>query len=62
MFKFPNNRPGNTEPKTKVRMPDTAMKKALHKRYGYHCRFCGIPVIYAEIRKYLHKIYPKHIP
>jgi len=49
-------------PKEKARMPDTQMKKALHLRDGYHCRFCGIPVIHADIRKFLHKIYPNAIP
>lgn len=48
----------HTSPKAKARMPDTEMKKALHERDGYHCRFCGIPVVHADIRKYLHKIYP----
>ena len=52
----------HTSPKAKARMPDTEMKKALHERDGYHCRFCGIPVIHADIRKYLHKIYPKAVP
>ncbi len=49
-------------PKVKTRMPDAAMKKALHKRDGYHCRFCGIPVIHSDIRKFLHEIYPEAIP
>jgi len=49
-------------PREKARMPDTQMRKALHTRDGYHCRFCGIPVIHADIRKYLHKIYPDAIP
>jgi hypothetical protein len=41
-----------------VRMPNTAEKKKLHERDGYHCRFCGIPVIRAEIRAKIHKHYP----
>lgn len=52
----------HTEQKSKARMPDTEMKKALHERDGYHCRFCGIPVIHADIRKKLVKIYPKAVP
>ncbi|MFI8747544.1 HNH endonuclease [Pseudomonas sp. NPDC077186] len=44
--------------KTVSRMPTTAQKAELHKRDGFHCRFCGIPVIRAEIRKIIHKIYP----
>jgi len=48
--------------KSKARMPDAKMKRALHKRDGFHCRFCGIPVIRAEVRKYLHKSYPEAVP
>ena len=43
-------------------MPNTTMKRALHKRDGYHCRFCNIPVIHPDVRKYLHKLYPESIP
>lgn len=46
----------------KNRMPDSNMKRELRKRDGYHCRFCGIPVIRAEVRNALRKIYPKVIP
>ena len=48
--------------KVKARMPNAAMKRKLHERDGYHCRFCGIPVIRAEIRKLLHSKYPNEIP
>ncbi len=41
-----------------VRMPSTAEKRDLHDRDGYHCRFCGIPVIRKEVRAALHKLYP----
>lgn len=44
--------------KTISRMPTTAQKSELHKRDGFHCRFCGIPVIRAEIRKTIHKMHP----
>ncbi|MDX1367610.1 HNH endonuclease [Pseudomonas sp.] len=40
------------------RMPTSAQKAELHKRDGFHCRFCGIPVIRADIRKIIQKIYP----
>jgi 5-methylcytosine-specific restriction endonuclease McrA len=43
-------------------MPDTQMKEELHRRDGYHCRFCGIPVIHADTRRFLHKIYPDAVP
>ena len=34
----------------KVRMPNTCERQLLHLRDGYHCRFCGIPLIPMEIR------------
>jgi hypothetical protein len=33
-------------------------KTELHLRDGYHCRFCGIPVIRQEIRDRIRKAYP----
>ena len=42
----------------KVRMPTTAEKKILHERDGFHCRFCGIPVLRMEIRKKIKAAYP----
>jgi hypothetical protein len=27
------------------RMPSTSVRKQLQERDGFHCRFCGIPVI-----------------
>ncbi|MBT9557733.1 MAG: HNH endonuclease [Myxococcales bacterium] len=47
--------------KTEARMPTTAQKAALHERDGFHCRFCGIPVIRAEVRIALGKLYPTAI-
>ncbi|WP_321531050.1 HNH endonuclease [uncultured Desulfuromonas sp.] len=52
----------HTAPKVEARMPTTEQKNELHKRDGYHCRFCGIPVIRAEIRKIIHKAYPNSVP
>ena len=46
----------------KVRMPTTAEKRALLLRDGYHCRFCGIPVIRTEIRKRIQEKYPEALP
>ena len=37
------------EERLKVRMPRSAEKRILHQRDGYHCRFCGIPVIPATV-------------
>jgi 5-methylcytosine-specific restriction endonuclease McrA len=43
------------------RMPTTATKKIVIDRDGYHCRFCGIPVISSEIRRRLRDLYPDAI-
>lgn len=45
-----------------IRMPSTAEKRALLDRDGWHCRFCGIPVIRAEVRSHIHKLYPDALP
>jgi hypothetical protein len=44
--------------RVKVRMPSAAEKAALYSRDGYHCRFCGIPVIRGEVRKRIRSAYP----
>ncbi|BDA86775.1 hypothetical protein Sa4125_43170 [Aureimonas sp. SA4125] len=46
------------ERRTALRMPTTAEKRALIARDGYHCRFCGIPVVRAEIRSLIRMSYP----
>jgi 5-methylcytosine-specific restriction endonuclease McrA len=46
----------------KVRMPNTAEKKLIHERDGYHCRFCGVPLIRMEIRKKIMAVYPHALP
>ena len=46
----------------KVRMPTPAEERILHQRDGYHCRFCGIPVIRAAIRKAIRRVYPDALP
>lgn len=43
------------------RMPTAIQKSELHKRDGFHCLYCGIPVIRAEIRKKLNKFYPESV-
>ncbi len=42
-----------------LRMPDKAQQRLLLLRDGFHCRFCGIPLIRAVIRTALNKHYPK---
>ena len=46
------------EQRVKARMPTAAEKHDLHQRDGYHCRFCGIPVIRQEVRARIRKVYP----
>ena len=46
----------------KARMPSKSDIEALIKRDGYHCRFCGIPVVRAEIRTLIHRAYPEALP
>ena len=46
------------EERVKVRMPRKAERNDLHSRDGYHCRFCGIPVIRKEIRVRVRSHYP----
>lgn len=39
-----------------------AQKRAIVARDGHCCRYCSIPVIDADIRKLVHKWYPKAVP
>ena len=41
------------------RMPTQEQKRLLHQRDEYHCRFCGIPVIRAEVRKKFCSTFPE---
>lgn len=45
-----------------VRMPNADERRQLHERDGFHCRFCGIPVIRKEIRIRIAKVYPDAVP
>lgn len=40
------------------RMPTRDTQKAVVLRDGYHCRFCGLPVIQPSVRALLHRAYP----
>jgi hypothetical protein len=42
----------------RARMPTAIGKRELHQRDGYHCRFCAMPVIRAEVRNSMRKFYP----
>jgi len=47
------------EKRVKARMPSSKEKTILHARDGFHCRFCGIPVIRKEVRDFFNKKYPE---
>lgn len=40
-----------------LRMPDAQAKRLIILRDGYHCRFCGIPVITSDVRRRIQKKY-----
>ena len=42
-------------------VPEEAQMAQLHARDGYHCRYCGIPVIRPEVRKKVCQLYPKEV-
>jgi 5-methylcytosine-specific restriction endonuclease McrA len=44
------------------RMPTSAEKRELLERDGFHCRFCGIPVIRPEVRRRIRKHYADALP
>ncbi|CCB67457.1 HNH endonuclease [Hyphomicrobium sp. MC1] len=43
------------------RMPDKVTLRAIVSRDGHRCRFCGIPVIRAEVRNHLRKLLPEAV-
>jgi len=44
------------------RMPTLSTMRAVVERDGYHCRFCGMPVVSSMIRKLAHAAYPVAVP
>ena len=42
----------------KLRMPSAARKAEVYSRDGWHCRYCGIPLIHTEARKVLQRKFP----
>lgn len=46
-------------PLQEQRMPSSTQIAALIQRDGHHCRFCGLPVIRAEVRRKIVKAYPE---
>jgi hypothetical protein len=43
-------------------MPTSTTRLQILARDGFHCRFCGIPVIPAEVRQLLTGLYPDAAP
>lgn len=39
-------------------MPTTATRSAVLERDGFHCRFCGLPVIPSLVRQLIRQAYP----
>jgi 5-methylcytosine-specific restriction endonuclease McrA len=48
--------------RAETRMPSSLAKLALIERDGFHCRVCGIPLIRAEVRAKMARVYPKALP
>ena len=48
-----------SEYRVAARMPTAQECCQLHARDGFHCRFCGIPVIRAEVRERIQRAYPQ---
>ncbi len=46
------------EARCKPRDATPATKRLIHQRDGYYCRFCKIPVIRGEVRRYFQLHYP----
>ena len=44
-----------------VRMPSKSLELELLKRDGFHCRFCGIPLIRKEVRMFFQRKYPNAV-
>lgn len=48
--------------RVELRMPTKAQMQALHVRDGFHCRYCGIPVIRPDVRKLAVQLFPEAVP
>ena len=48
--------------RAKPRDATNETKRLIHRRDGYYCRFCKIPVIRSKVRAALRKEYPRAVP
>lgn len=51
----------NEDEKVPARMPSAKEKSLIIQRDGYHCRFCGVPVVRKEVRDALKTLYPESV-
>lgn len=49
------------EQRQPLRMPNKQGEATIIARDGYHCRFCGIPVIHKRIRERAKRLYPQSV-
>ncbi len=42
--------------------PTADVRRAVIARDGYHCRFCGVPVVGAKVRQAIRAVYPEALP
>ena len=54
--------PAELVEKVPARMPTALQVQELHLRDGFHCRFCGLPVIRSKIRRLMASLYPESVP
>ena len=58
-LRLPQTEPSlSRELRSKARMPTSAERASVHRRDGYNCRFCGMPVIRRETRVRMRAAYP----
>lgn len=48
--------------RARPRQATAEIKRLVHERDGYYCRFCKIPVVRDEVRKAIKGQYPKAVP
>jgi 5-methylcytosine-specific restriction endonuclease McrA len=50
-----------TADRPKPRMPGASVRRAAIARDGYHCRFCGMPVVSTNRRQTIVRLYPSEL-
>lgn len=61
-LRVPKARPELTlDLRSQPRMPTASVKRRVHERDGFHCRFCGSPLIRSETRARINTRYPKAV-